>query len=202
MSGRVRRIINSLFGPSPDRPRPAGDCRWCVSGEGTLLYPPGQINNALGNPEAIRLGSHTHVRGELLTFGHGGAISIGDYCYVGEGTRIWSALSIDIGDRVLISHSVSIFDNDTHPIDDPAARHRQFVQIITTGQPRSISLNEAAVIIKNDVLICCQSVILSGVTVGEGAVIGAGSVVTRDVPPYTVVAGNPARTIRIIKNPA
>ncbi|HYA42161.1 MAG TPA: acyltransferase [Syntrophobacteraceae bacterium] len=200
MSRTISRIINRLIGPAdhPDRPRPASDCGQCISGTGSVLYPTARVSNIFGDPKAITLGEHTHVRGELLTFGHGGTISIGNYCYVGEGTRIWSALSIHIGDRVLIAHNVNIFDNDTHPIDDAAARHRQFVEIITTGHPRSICLNEAPVTIENDVLICCQSVILSGITIGEGAVVGAGSVVTKDVAPYTLVAGNPACTIRKI----
>lgn len=166
----------------------------------TRILPSAVISNNAGTVQAITLGEHTHVRGELLTFGHGGEIRIGDYCYIGEGTRIWSAVSIRIGDRVLISHNVNIFDNDTHPIEDAAARHRQFVEIITAGHPRRINLNEAPVIIEDDVLIACQSIILSGVRIGRGAVVAAGSVVTRDVPPFTIVAGNPAQVIRTIEN--
>ncbi|GAB7081068.1 hypothetical protein JCM14635_27410 [Megalodesulfovibrio paquesii] len=152
-------------------------------------------------PEDIVLGEYTYVRGELMTFGHGGRVKLGDYCYVGEGTHIWSALSIDIGDRVLISHHVNIFDCDTHPIDDLHARHAQYKHIITAGHPSDITLRERPVRIENDALICCQSIILSGVTIGEGAVVGAGSVVTKDVPPMTLVAGNPARVIRTLTPP-
>lgn len=170
----------------------------CVAASSAVFYPTTKIINNSGNPRAISLGVHTHVRGELLTFGHGGAIHIGNYCYVGEGTRIWSAMSITIGDRVLISHNVNIFDNDTHPIEDAAARHRQFVDIITTGHPSQLDLREAAVVIGDDVLIACQSIILPGVTIGKGAVVGAGAVVTKDVLPYTIVAGNPARVVRTI----
>ncbi|MHC1726427.1 MAG: DapH/DapD/GlmU-related protein [Syntrophobacteraceae bacterium] len=198
----IRRMVKRLLGAVQIRkhPRPASDCLQCTADTGAKLYPTARILNLLGDPKAITLGEHTHVRGELLTFGHGGEIHIGDYCYVGDGTRIWSAISIRIGDRVLISHGVNIFDSDTHPIDDAAARHRQFIEIISTGHPRSISLNEMPVIIENDVLVGCQSVILSGLKIGEGAVVGAGSVVTKDVPPFTLVAGNPARVIRKLGN--
>jgi acetyltransferase-like isoleucine patch superfamily enzyme len=151
--------------------------------------------------ERIIIGAHTHVRGELMVFAHGGRISIGDYCYIGEGTRIWSAKSIHIGNRVLISHNVNIYDCDTHPIDDPAARHQQFKDIITTGHPTMLDLREKEVIIEDDALISSQSIILKGVTIGKAAVVGAGSVVTKDVPPYTLVAGNPARVMREIKLP-
>ena len=57
---------------------------------------------------------------------------------------------------------------------------------------------EKPVLICDDVLIGCMAVILKGVTIGEGAIVGAGSVVTKDVPPWTIVAGNPARVIREI----
>lgn len=162
----------------------------------TRIFPSAIIGNSLNDPDRVCFGKYTVIRGEFFIFAHGGKISMGDYCYVGEGTRIWSSASIQIGNRVLISHNVNIFDSDTHPIDDPVARHEQFKAIITTGHPSQIDLHEQPVVIEDDVLICCQSVILKGVTIGEGAVVAAGSIVTKDVPPYTLVAGNPARPIR------
>lgn len=147
--------------------------------------------------DSIRIGARTHIRGELLTFAHGGQITIGSYCYVGEQTHIWSAESVRIGDRVLISHNCNIFDNDTHPLD-ALKRHQQFKAIITTGHPTDIDLKEEPITINDDVLIGCNVVVLKGVTIGEGAVIGAGSVVTRDVPARMLAVGNPARVIREI----
>jgi acetyltransferase-like isoleucine patch superfamily enzyme len=147
--------------------------------------------------ESIIIGPNTHIRGQLLTFAHGGQIRLGSYCYVGTNTHIWSAKDITIGDRVLISHDVNIFDNDTHP-QDPLERHRQFKAIITTGHPVDVDLGEEAVTIHDDVLIGCSVVILKGVTIGEGAIVGAGSVVIDDVPPRSIVAGNPARVRREI----
>ena len=168
-----------------------------ICAETTVLYDSARILNNLAQPEAIEIGSHTHIRGEVLTFGHGGHIRIGAYCYIGEHSRIWSAKNITIGDRVLISHNVNIFDNSTHPVN-AKQRHEQFKQIITTGHPKKIDLAEQLVTIGDDVLIGCMSIILPGVTIGEGAIVGAGSVVTKDVPTYTIVAGNPARIIREI----
>jgi acetyltransferase-like isoleucine patch superfamily enzyme len=173
----------------------------CLGHETVRLYPTANISNNRGVRSAIAIGKLTHIRGELLTFAHGGTIQIGEYCYIGEGTRIWSSEEITIGDRVLISHNVNIFDNDTHPIDDPVARHKQFKAIITYGHPPEICLNEARVHIGDDVLIGCQAIIISGVTIGSGAVVAAGSVVTKDVPEYSVVAGNPAKVIRKIPRP-
>lgn len=67
------------------------------------------------------------------------------------------------------------------------------------GHPRNIDLGDSAVSIQDDAWISAGAIILKGVTIGHGAVVGAGSVVTRDVPPLTVVAGNPARHVRMIE---
>ena len=171
--------------------------RMCLYHKTTVFYGSSSVINNLGKADAIRIGPFTHIRGELLTFGHGGVIRIGEYCYVGENTRIWSGKSIDIGDRVLISHNCNIFDNDTHPIN-PRERHDQFRAIISSGQPTVINLNDKAIIIEDDVLIGANVSVLKGVRVGKGAVIGTGSVVIRDVPSYAIVAGNPAEVVREI----
>ncbi len=166
-------------------------------GNGSVLYSTATIRNLHGNPNNIVIGNNTHIRGDLATFWYQGSIVIGDYCYIGEGTRIWSAGNVFIGNRVLISHNVNIFDNDTHPIEDYVARHRQFVGIIEGNVPKC-ELRERPVVVGDDVLIGCQSIIMPGVTIGKASVIGAGSVVTKDVPPYTLVVGNPARIIRTL----
>ncbi len=144
----------------------------------------------------ITIGSNSHIRGELLTFPHAGSISIGDYCYIGEHSRIWSANEIKIGNRVLISHNVNIHDCDGHPIDS-LARHRHFVQIVTSGHPKDFpEMPSSPVVIGDDAWIGFNSSILKGVTIGRGAIIGAGSVVTGNVPESELFAGNPAKFIR------
>lgn len=160
----------------------------------SVFYPGSAVVNNLLDPQAIRIGEHCHVKGELLTFGNAGSIVLGDYCFVGEQTHIWSAGNITIGDRVLISHNVNIFDNNTHPLS-PKKRHEQFKAILNSGHPKHIDLQVEPVVIEDDVLIGCMSIVLKGVKIGKGAVVGAGSVVTRDIPAYAIVAGNPAVVI-------
>jgi acetyltransferase-like isoleucine patch superfamily enzyme len=167
----------------------------CILAGGAKLYRSARIRNASGNNSEIRVGSCSMILGELLTFAHGGQIQIGAWCYVGEGTRIWSASRITIGDRVLIAHNVNIFDSLTHPIG-AGARHRQFQRIVTSGHPKEINLGEQEIVINSDAWIGTNAIILRGVMIGTGGIVGAGSVVTRDVPEYTIVAGNPARPIR------
>ena len=167
----------------------------CVLGSGAKLMPSARIRNIRGDTRCIRVGENTVVAGELLVFSHGGDISIGAWCYIGEGTRIWSSGLVRIGDRVLISHNVNIFDSLTHPLN-ARQRHIQFKAIVQSGHPCSIELGERPVTVGDDVWIGVNACVLRGVTIGEGAVVGAGAVVTHDIPPFTIAAGNPARVIR------
>jgi len=168
----------------------------CKKDDKTVIHEQTKIFNIANDPQKISFGKNTHVRGEFYVFPSGGIIKIGNYCYVGENTRLWSACSIEIGDRVLIGHDVNIFDHNTHPID-PLERHEHFKQIITTGFPQKIdNLCESPIKIEDDVWIGAKSIILQGVTIGEGAIIGAGSVVTKDIEPYTIVAGSSAKFIK------
>jgi acetyltransferase-like isoleucine patch superfamily enzyme len=170
-----------------------------VAGHGTKISHKARILNTRRNSEVrIEIGKHTQIEGELLVFAHGGKISVGDWCFIGEGSRIWSGSSIHIGNRVLISHNVNIFDNLTHPID-PKQRHLHFRRILEIGHPTDIELGDQPVVIEDDAWIGASASILRGVRIGHGAVVGAGAVVTQDIPSMTVVAGNPARIIRMLK---
>lgn len=159
-----------------------------------------RVVNMGRSSDLIRIGAHTAIRGELLVFPQGGAITIGDWGYIGEGTRIWSAGRVSIGHRVLISHNVTILDNLTHPID-AIDRHTQVRAILTTGHPRGVDLGARDISIGDDAWIGAGAIVLRGVHIGQGAIAAAGSVVTHDVPDWTVVAGNPARAIRTIPGP-
>ena len=170
------------------------------AGQGTSLTSSARIiDTRRGNVARIHIGSHCYIGGELLVFAHGGEISIGDWCFVGPGTRIWSGSSIQIGNRVLISHNVNIFDNLTHPLN-PQDRHLHFLEILTKGHPQDIELGDLPVIIEDDAWIGAGATVLRGVRIGKGAIVGAGAVVTRDIPQLSVVAGNPARIVRRLES--
>lgn len=167
----------------------------CVIGDRSKIYPEAKIENMQDAIESIRIGCNTHIRGRLLTYPSGGNITIGDYCYIGEGGNIWSASNIEIGDNVLIAHNVDIFDHDTHPIN-PIQREEHFKAIISTGHPEiAVNWNEKPVKICKNAWIGTKAIILKGVNIGESAIVSAGSVVTKDVEPYTIVGGNPAKQI-------
>jgi acetyltransferase-like isoleucine patch superfamily enzyme len=154
------------------------------------------IKNYRGIRESIHIGNRSVINGELILFKHGGNIRIGEDCYVGPGTRIWSAKQISIGNRVLISHNVNIHDNISHPLN-AAERHQDFLHIFFKGGfQEKVDLKEETVVIGDDAWIGFNTIILKGVTIGSGAVIGAGTVVTDDVPANAIVVGNPQRIIR------
>jgi acetyltransferase-like isoleucine patch superfamily enzyme len=91
---------------------------------------------------------------------------------------------ITIGDRVIVGCNTIITDTDFHPLQ-PAVRRE-----------RPIDGATAPIFIEDDVFIGMNALILKGVTLGAGCIVGAGSVVTKNVPPNTIVGGNPAKIIR------
>jgi acetyltransferase-like isoleucine patch superfamily enzyme len=127
---------------------------------------------------------NTWIEGKLFAY-QKGKIEIGEYCFVGLNSRIWATSEITIGNRVLISYNVTILDNNCHPIDS-TERHEDYKKIITTGF-EDIDLNAKPIIIEDDVWIGFNATILKGVKIGKGAIIGSCAVVTKDVPPYTIV---------------
>ena len=141
------------------------------------------IINPTGERSRIRIASGSCVKGQLLVFGHGGSIRVGKDCFIGELTHVWSAADITIGDRVLIAHGVEIHDSTAHSMD-AEERHRHFRAILEGGHPTDPppGLCASKVVIEDDVWISFGCIILRGVRIGRGAVIAAGSIVTRDVP--------------------
>lgn len=118
----------------------------------------------------------------------GGDIEIGDDVGM-SGCAISAKESIRIGNRVLIGAGAIIADNDSHPLEVLERR--------AGGEGAS-----KPVVIEDDVFIGARAIILKGVTIGRGSVIGAGSVVSKNVPPFCVVAGNPARVVKRLKEVA
>ncbi|MDB6030421.1 MAG: hypothetical protein JWM16_759 [Verrucomicrobiales bacterium] len=180
------------------RQRPVKRLTFCANSDPSVQFlGTAQVENLRGDPKFIMIGAGTVVRGRLVTFGHGGHIQIGENCYIGEDTRIWSAESVTIGNRVLIAHGVNIHDTNSHPINSEA-RHRHYLDMLSNGHPKldSFGIASKAVRIEDDVWIGFGSTILKGVRVGTGAIVAACSVVTKDVPEGTIVAGNPAQVVK------
>jgi acetyltransferase-like isoleucine patch superfamily enzyme len=169
----------------------------CEVEKEVIFHPTAKILNAQKDKSKIRIGSKSHIRGEIFLFKHGGNVNIGKHCYIGEGTKISSSCDVSIGNHVLIAHNVNIIDSNSHPMNF-LERREHFMEIITLGHSEKLNLNEKNVKICSDVWIGFNAVIMKGVTIGEGAIVAACSVVTKDVPPFSVVAGNPAKVIKYL----
>ena len=111
-------------------------------------------------------------------------VTIGNNVWMSKNVALYAANGISIGNDVVIAKDVS-FVSANHGFKDKAKKINQ--QTMETGI--------APIVVGNDVWIGEKAIILKAVTVGDGAVVGAGAVVTKDVPAYAVVAGNPARII-------
>lgn len=120
-----------------------------------------------------------------VRFGRGSRLSIGNDSGIGENSRIVCMNDVTIGDNVMIGPEVMILTGGHDYMD---ASIRLIDQRIVT----------APVLIGNDVWIGARALILPGVTIGDRSIIGAGSVVTKDVPPHTLVAGNPAKPVKTV----
>ncbi len=173
--------------------------RQSTMADSVKILPTARIENLANKPNLISIGKNSVLRGELLIFAHAGEIHIGEDCYLGEGSRVWSSESVKIGNRVYISHNVNIHDTNSHSLN-PQRRHEHFMEIMSIGHPQinNIDIQSQPVYIEDDVWIGFNSTIFKGVTIGKGSVIGACSVVTKDVPEFVVVVGNPAKVIKKI----
>lgn len=160
------------------------------------FYKETDIFNSQNDKTKIIVGDNTHIRGALLIFPFGGAITIGNDCYIGDHSRIWSAEKITIGNNVLISHNVNICDTNAHELCSEE-RVKNSINTLKNGlNPEKGSVITGEIIINDNVWINFNAIILKGITIGKGAIIAAGAVVTKDVAPYTLVAGNPARFVK------
>jgi acetyltransferase-like isoleucine patch superfamily enzyme len=149
-----------------------------------------------GDRSNIRLGDHVICRGILRSEQfRAGTIVIGEHSYIGDDCLLSCAYQIEIGSWVLLAHGVQIFDNDSHPLD-PNERLHDYSQVIQGADGDRRPIAGAPIRIGSRAWIGFNALILKGVQIGEGAVVAAGSVVTHDVAPYTVAAGNPARLVR------
>jgi UDP-2-acetamido-3-amino-2,3-dideoxy-glucuronate N-acetyltransferase len=149
---------------------PLADIADCQIGEGTRIW---QFVVVL---KGARIGSDCNICAQTLIEGE---VVIGDRVTIKSGVQIWDGSVI--GDDVFIGPNAT-FSNDLYP------RSRRY--------PKQLF----GVTIKNGASIGANATVLPGITIGERALVGAGAVVTKDVPENAVVAGNPAKIIRYLKD--
>lgn len=169
-------------------------------GANSCLYHESRVLNMIKDKNRILIGENTHIRGQLVVFKSGGKIQIGNNCYIGEDSRIWSQQEIIVGNNVLIAHNVNIHDTNSHPINY-LDRRDDFQKIINEGfSETNKNIDCKKIIINDDVWIGFNAIILKGVEIGERTIVASGSVVTNNIPSDVIVAGNPAQIIKNLKN--
>ena len=146
------------------------------------------------NKYDIVIGKRCEIKGQLFSF-EGGKILIGNNVFMNYNSFIGSMEAVTIGNDVIIATNVRIFDNNNHPTS-PTQRemmsHNDFYGELWTWK----YAEHKPVVIGDNVWIGEFSAILKGVTIGKGSIVASHSVVTKDVPPYVIVAGNPARVVK------
>lgn len=159
----------------------------CALNFGTMIL-------GMHNKTQVVLGSHVDING-CLSVGKNGNITIDDYALVGPRALIQALTRIDIGRFAYIGPDVLIIDSNHHSI------YAMDRMIDVLGVDKGISgLNAVSkpIIIGNHVWIGRRAMIFKGVTIGDRSIVGAGAIVTHDVPPDVVVAGNPAKIVKEI----
>lgn len=149
----------------------------------------------------VEIGHSCILKCKIIFETGSGSVKIGDGCYIG-GSRIISTQSIEIGNWVTMAWGITIYDHNSHSLDYRERINDQKQQLKDWGSGNFIKNKNWGVVDKKPIKvgdfawIGFDAVILKGVTIGEGAIVGARSVVTRDVEPWTVVAGNPAHVVK------
>ncbi|MBQ7875869.1 MAG: acyltransferase [Clostridia bacterium] len=150
--------------------------KWKFNKSGKLLRIEKGVR-VMKNNGTVTLGDRVLLHRYVKLSAYGGKIEIGNNSYIGDRTEIHSGEMVKIGNGVNIAWDCNILDRDYHAFESDS-------EVIKP------------VIIEDRVWIGARSIVLKGVTIGEGAVVAAGSVVTRDVPARCLVAGNPAKVVK------
>jgi acetyltransferase-like isoleucine patch superfamily enzyme len=154
------------------------------------------IVESMAAPDHLQVGDHSYIDGRISLLTAESRCTIGHHSFLASGSRLWVLGTMTIGDFVLIAPNVDIFDNDSHA-PDALQRREDSINVFERKLPIDYTkIAQAAVAVEDDAWIGTKSTIIKGVRIGRGAVVAAGSVVTADVGPYTLVGGNPARELR------
>ena len=152
----------------------------------------------------LSIGQGCVIEGKFIFERESGSIVLGDRIFISAGSVFICIDNIEIHDDVMFSWGCTIIDNNSHSIvfnerkNDVNDWRRGIENNNLGGYKNWDVVKRSPIIVKRKAWIGFNVIILKGVTIGEGAVVGAGSVVTKDVPDYAVVAGNPAKIIKHI----
>lgn len=169
----------------------------CV-GDSFVALPTCMVENLTGDRTRITIGNHCELACKIHVEGDG-FIKIGNNTTARYGTEIRSTAGVTIGNDVIISHYVTIFDHNSHPTS-PQMRYEMTQSGFHGPLWRNTRAEKKPIVIEDNVWIGQHATIFKGVTVGKGSIVAASAVVTKDVPPYSVAAGNPAKIVKTLEH--
>lgn len=163
-----------------------------------------EFRKSTDNKIRVTIGDDCLITGNYYFETGTGSIKIGDRVFIGGSTFVCVDY-IEIGNDVLFSWGCTVVDNNSHSLiaterTNDVLDWKKGIEEGKTGHYKDwTNVKYKPVIIRDKAWIGFNVIILKGVTIGEGSIVGAGSVVTKDVPDWTVVAGNPAKVVRRLK---
>lgn len=192
--------------PPPSTPWKGMDAY--VNADPTVLVGPDARVNLLLPPETPRImltiGEWSQVFGTFYFQRPDAAISVGKRCQLGASHYV-ATRGLTIGDDVIISWGCTLIDTDNHSPLWTVRRHdiHNYRKDYDAQGGKRVGLSHdwsqvdtRPIVIESKVWLGFEVIVLKGVTIGEGSVIGAGSVVAKDIPPWSIAAGNPCRVIK------
>tara|TARA_B110000285_G_scaffold235135_1_gene315058 strand:+ start:3794 stop:4423 length:630 start_codon:yes stop_codon:yes gene_type:complete len=162
-----------------------------------------EIRSKTSNKSYVRIGNDCVINGTFVFEIASGLITIGNNSFIGGGHFICID-GIEIGNDVMFAWGCTVADNNSHSlkwaerVDDVRDWKRGIDESNIGAYKNWTNVKRGKITIKDKAWIGFNCIILKGITIGEGAIVGAGSVVTKDVPAWTIVGGNPAKIIREI----
>lgn len=175
-------------------------------GEGTVLLEHTTFRHDVGSDNKITIGKDCMLNCNFVFESDKGEIEIGDRVFINGGTSLISRSKITFGNDITVAWGCTFYDHNSHSLDWKERQKDLEQQIADYKKTGNFIENKNWEVVKSRPIKICDKVwigfdctILNGVTIGEGAVIGAKSVVREDVEPWTVVAGNPAKLIKRVE---
>ena len=198
IANRLRRASRAFFGAPP------------YSAANVQIHGTAGVNGPLDvdlrapNPSHcyLTVGADCLVHGRFVFETAGGTVKFAARSYFG-GSTVICRTRVSFGSNVFVAWGATFYDHDSHSMDFGDRRRDIDAHLsdFRAGRPALASKSWANVAcapihVEDDAWIGMNALVLKGVTVGRGAIVGAGAVVAKDVPPWTVVVGNPARIVR------
>lgn len=176
-------------------------------GKGTVLLENFEIRGEF--KDKVKIGNDSMLNCNIIFESDKGSVEIGDRCFINGGTNIISRSKIVFGNDVTVAFGCTFYDHNAHSLDWKERAKDIKLQLENYKKWGGVNStkNKNWNVVKSKPIVVCDKAwigmnctILNGVTIGEGAVVGACSVVRENVEPWTVVSGNPAKIIRKINH--